>query len=155
MIQKCTRCKKELPITDFYVSRVNKNKSGYVPYCKECSKEAHKEWISTHKSNAQIYQQRHRSKCRLENLCYICGKIECLPDSGCRCENCWYKGIANKRLKDSSRWQELKDIAIKQNYICPYSGDTLIPGTNMSIDHILPISKNPELEFDINNSLKT
>jgi CRISPR/Cas system Type II protein with McrA/HNH and RuvC-like nuclease domain len=38
-----------------------------------------------------------------------------------------------------------------QNYRCPYTGILLKPGDNMSLDHILPTSRFPDLAGSIDN----
>ena len=48
-------------------------------------------------------------------------------------------------------WQDIRAIAERQNYICPLTGDTLVAGVNMSLDHIKPTSKYPELLTDLKN----
>jgi hypothetical protein len=63
----------------------------------------------------------------------------------------FFKRESKKYLLDSKRWEELQNLAFKQNWKCVYSGDTLEPAKNMSLDHKLPKEKYPELTNDISN----
>ena len=60
-------------------------------------------------------------------------------------------GVATNTLKDKCCWEDLEALAKKQDYICPLTGDKLKAGVNMSLDHIKPVSRFPELKTKITN----
>ena len=53
----CTKCGRELPITEFHISR--RNKDGLQHYCKECKREYMRQYAQMHKlkDDAPIYPQ--------------------------------------------------------------------------------------------------
>lgn len=85
-------------------------------------------------------------------ICTNCGKNPSLPAMiGKRypfCERCYFKKTSIDCLKTAKHagliGQKLRD----QNYRCAYTGEKIILGLNDSLDHILPISKFPELRSD-------
>jgi len=90
-------------------------------------------------------------------LCTACGSEKYMDHSADRdiktkhCQTCYLKQLSVTYLGKANRWNELLDILVKQNYLCPYTGDKLILGENSSVDHILSRSKYPEKQKDINN----
>lgn len=88
---------------------------------------------------------RHKSK----GLCHRCG-AEVLVN--CKlCHRCWLRKKSIDNLGTETRWQELGNKLIAQEYICPYTGELLVPGINASVDHIFPSSLYPELEYELDN----
>lgn len=87
-------------------------------------------------------------------LCCKCGKqpymesIRECPISNLVCITCYMKSAARLHLGSSTLWKILLDKLENQNYLCPYTGDTLILGINASVDHIKPKSKFSELQHD-------
>jgi len=67
------------------------------------------------------------------------------------CEECYLKILSARHLGITSRWKELFNILVKQDFKCIYTGEKLILGINDSIDHILARSIYPEKSQDINN----
>lgn len=73
------------------------------------------------------------------------------------CLDCYIKECVRKTLKvtDLREKETLKEQLlsklIQQNYICAYTGLRLIPGINMSLDHVLPVSTNPEKLKELSN----
>lgn len=51
----CPLCKTDKSFDDFYANRSKKD--GYHCYCKECSKEAKKQWKATNKDKASAYDK--------------------------------------------------------------------------------------------------
>jgi 5-methylcytosine-specific restriction endonuclease McrA len=93
-----------------------------------------------------------------DGLCTSCGSekyMDCFENrlniQTKSCQTCYLKMLSVRHLKTVSRWKELFNILIKQNYMCPYTGDKLVLGVNDSIDHILPRGRYPEKSHDINN----
>lgn len=67
------------------------------------------------------------------------------------CVDHWFIQSSRGNLKTPKYAQALKDLADKQNYRCAYTDVLLIPGVNMSLDHIISKYDNPDLITDINN----
>lgn len=73
------------------------------------------------------------------------------------CLDCYIKECVRKTLKvtdlreKETLKEQLLNKLIQQNYTCAYTGIRLIPGINMSIDHIFPVSINPEKIKEIDN----
>lgn len=103
------------------------------------------------------YKVRRALKLIASRLCTLCGKepyILNLKDVGQitrLCQRCHLEQKSTQRLGSTQHWKSLLSILEQQNWICPYSGDKIILGDNDSVDHILPISKYPDKEFDITN----
>ncbi len=84
-----------------------------------------------------------------------CSKEDCntisLPNTH-YCLSCWYdQRVKNLGMGRDTRGKELEQIAINQNYKCPYSGEDLVPAVNMTVDHIVPIAKDRTKKRDITN----
>lgn len=92
-----------------------------------------------------------------DGLCTSCGAEPYMNYSVNRniktkhCKICYLKNLSVTHLGKANRWNELLDILIKQNYLCPYTGDKLVLGESASVDHVLSRSKYPEKQKDINN----
>ena len=92
-----------------------------------------------------------------KGLCSRCGKTPYLAtlsngcDSNKLCDVCYLKDIARRHTSDQSKWIELKEKLLNQNYRCTQSGKILELGGNASVDHIKPKSQFPELAKDVNN----
>lgn len=67
------------------------------------------------------------------------------------CEKHYLRRKAAENLGKRDLWIGLKDLLVKQNYKCAWTGDDLILGLNDSIDHKNPKSKFPGMFGDINN----
>ena len=53
----------------------------------------------------------------------------------------WYMVKAGEHTGSKENWREIKEILIKQDYRCAYTGVKLVIGVNASIDHIVPRCK--------------
>lgn len=86
-MKKCTRCSKELPLTEFY--KQSSKKSGYKSHCKPCILEQRKEYYSTPEGYKAKIEKAWRDKGmeftveeydklleEQDNGCAICGKVE-------------------------------------------------------------------------------
>jgi 5-methylcytosine-specific restriction endonuclease McrA len=73
------------------------------------------------------------------------------------CLRCYIKEAVRKTLgiRDNEQKEQYANLLYKklanQNFTCVYTGRRLIPGQNMSLDHILPKSLFPEIAADIDN----
>ena len=93
--------------------------------------------------NKQKYKEtnkRSMKKRLLKGLCGWCLEKR-LSHSVQFCEKHWFRDKSYKHFKSGKFWEQLKEIAEQQNYTCPYTGDKLIPGFNMSLDHIISKSE--------------
>lgn len=78
-----------------------------------------------------------------------------IPGSKSFCELHWLANIATRNFSKGNggigKAQALKEILVKQDFKCTYTGVTLIPGVNASIDHKQPVSTHPELQDSLEN----
>jgi hypothetical protein len=133
----CCTCRKLFPLDNFHTDSRNPDKLKYV--CKSCCKKYSKE--------------RYRKRKYLAESKGLCLRYGCKfrPNKGGKlCAMHFYKATATS-MKKPAIWGELEKIAEEQDYICSLTGDKLLAGVNMSLDHIKPVSKYPELIGDIRN----
>jgi 5-methylcytosine-specific restriction endonuclease McrA len=83
-----------------------------------------------------------------EGRCWRCGEEAVVRTSAVHgnelnplCRDCWFRTVANSNLKAMKRWTELRDLLAHQNNRCAYTGELLITGQNMSLDHKVPRSR--------------
>ena len=114
-------------------------------YCRICKTRRHKSVVNRAR---KLYS---------EGICFRCGKkptLESLLQKSIYsqfCEDCFFKKTASETM-DSTKFAEfLKEKFYSQKQICPYSGDKLILGYNATVDHIVPVSDNPDLKDDPEN----
>ena len=134
----CGKCKTLVPIDNFH--RQVDSKDGFRYNCKDCVKPYSK--------------NRYRKRKREAKKHGICIKFGCdikTLDKSRICRTHFYQGVALTTLKKKSLWEDLERIADRQGYVCPLTGDKLVAGINMSLDHIKPVSRFPELRTDIDN----
>jgi hypothetical protein len=87
---------------------------------------------------------------KIENgICFCCSKPQ-IPNCQ-RCIDCWFRNVSIVHFKTSKYKKILEDLAESQNYKCVYTDELLIPGTNMSLDHIISKFDDPSKTNDINN----
>jgi 5-methylcytosine-specific restriction endonuclease McrA len=91
--------------------------------CKENESQVKKQWYVKKKATME---------------CLKCKEIKTI---GMYCEKHWFMSIALANFGSTRRALEIKDLLEKQSYKCALTGRTLTPGTNASIDHIIPTSK--------------
>lgn len=128
----CVYCGKNPPVTD-------------LKCCANC--------LEKHKKMRDI----RCSRLIKMGLCTRCGQNKCLVSMENRparyrfCIECYMKHASNQNTGSPKYYKELLNKLEQQNYTCPYTGDKIIIGSNSWVDHILPVSKFPELAKDINN----
>lgn len=97
-----------------------------------------------------------KQRMRDTGMCNRCGKMPCLETMKDRCdsfcERCYFKKTSTDCLKTAAHAEMLGQKLKAQNYRCAYTGEEIILGLNDSLDHILPISKYPELRHDPENT---
>mgnify|MGYP001567923822 CR=1 FL=1 len=95
----------------------------------------------------------------VEGRCRMCRKNAELStvslrrgeERGGYCKTCWLRLAAQRHLGSIKRWKELVDKLDMCGWRCPYTGEQLIVGVNLSFDHMDPVSRFPEKKHDINN----
>jgi len=157
LLKKCEKCSNEYPATvGFFNPRYNgRNPSSDIVYlsrkCRECNRIYLNQYNASRRDIIRKNAKRSRTKHKLKNLCKRCNNKRL--EHSQMCESHWFISIArNAGLRESIEDGLLiKKILEKQNYICPYSGEKLVPGLNCSLDHVKPRSRYPELEKDPSN----
>lgn len=74
-----------------------------------------------------------------------------MPNSNTLCEKHWFEGVSKHHLGTRTKWCEIKEILEEQNYKCTYTGLILTPALDASVDHIIPLSTDPEQHNKIEN----
>lgn len=130
--RKCSNCKKEKPITDFYLEKRN-NRPEYRRYgCKECEKAKRREYrkskpgrFPTGKSVSNFITQLNR---RDRDKVKVQGRLD---DSRRRARKVKAGGKITRQ-----EWQELLE---RCNYTC-LRCKRREPDIHLTIDHVIPIS---------------
>lgn len=114
--------------------------------CAECNKASNKR------------NQKRREKYSEEGRCRECGAEAQLTnrslrgkDRGNYCKGCWLKVLAMTTLGSTKMWPTLVEKLDNCNWTCPYTGERLVIGENLSFDHMDPVSRFPEKRHDPNN----
>ncbi len=126
----CPGCKTSYPASSDFFYNNKTTPSGLNCYCKQCS--------NTYKKNRQI-----------EGKCKACREPKL--ENSCYCEKHYFMRMASNELGDSKQWEYLRDLWLKQDKKCVYTGEELIIGKNMSLDHIIPKSRDKSLKNSIEN----
>jgi hypothetical protein len=126
--RKCNYCKLYKDRSNFYASPTGFN--GLQSACKECFKVS-----SPYKPDMS---KRHYESKKQAGVCVRCSTNTIMPTSTILCEDCWFKDTAYIRAGGRCNSYKLKKLWDKQSGKCFYTGKTLIPGENASIDHIIP-----------------
>lgn len=165
MLVPCVRCSGEFPGTEEFFSRDKTRRSGLHPYCKECTKQGHREYYKRNRSKileaGKIYSTENKDRIQEYREQYAARNAEALLAKGraYAAENReqarerakrWYaenraRGKANARrrkarLKSAVGDHTLDDLAeiLKiQDNKCRYCSATL--GSSVHIDHIVPL----------------
>lgn len=128
-----------------------KKPSGGAARCEECK-------VKSYKARTALQAKR-----KAEGLCRECPEKAILvdrsavqhqpggPRSSDYCRTCYLKLLAGNVLGSRTRWQELVDILNRADWRCAYTGEELILGVNLSLDHINPICRFPEQKHDASN----
>lgn len=116
--------------------------------CDFCSTEHHKKGL-------REYQRRKRANRVINQFCIQCGADETFYFSS-YCREHWISNLVRSSLRPpkdqiESICQTLLSKLEAQKYQCFYTGLTLTPGLNASIEHIKPRSTSPELILDLDN----
>ncbi len=95
--------------------------------------------------------QKRRVQFKAEGRCRECGN-QVVPGLAV-CAKHWMFGLARNNLGTSliEMSAALFNKLVKQQWSCPYTGRELVPGSNIALDHILPVSRFPEQSTDLSN----
>lgn len=116
MVKICKECKQEKDISKFY-----KKLNSTVSYCDDCCKQKAKKYAKDRVTDGRC---RYCSNKRLKTTRY--------------CLTHLVKRICDFHRIDHSLIPELIKKLHDQKFQCYYTGILLIPGSNLSIDHIIP-----------------
>lgn len=144
---RCPRCEIFKPVREFFKNPGTH--TGHTTYCRPCEKEVRSDprYRSVAAArNVLIYRTR-----KLSGVCTSCGSERLIGWQ--LCEKHHYVAIARDRMgiPTVAAGERLRIKLIEQDYKCPYTGTQLIPGKNMELDHILPVSRFPDLRADFDN----
>lgn len=97
-----------------------------------------------------------RARRREEGVCRDCGKAAQMKDVTERrlsyyCHECYVKVMARGYLGSARHWKVLIEKLDACDWRCPYTGEKLVFGENLSFDHMDPISRFPEKKYDPDN----
>lgn len=132
-MKKCIKCKKQLDELCFHKNKSKKD--GLTNICKSCIAEYNKEWVCKNRGRVNDNQRILKLKHAENGLCRHCNNVAL---SGSQmCEKHWFQDISRKQFKTIKHWEFLKDLWVNQSKKCVYTDEILIPGINMSLDHII------------------
>ena len=143
----CTKCKKELPPTEFHKNNTKKDKLSNV--CKSCSNVATREWQAKNREHHNKQQREQKNSRNKKGLCRYC--LTKKMEHSTMCEKHWYEGVSVKHFGNNKHGDFLKLLAEKQNYKCCYTDEILVPSVNMSLDHIISNHDDPSKKEDLEN----
>lgn len=157
-VKSCGVCRKNrprhLPIWDRYTKykaasnismkllHTKRTKNGKCQYCGTKLKRHEKRLCSNHRSkqrNSQIFYQKDR---RAHGICIACRLPALVGNS--RCEEHWFKlrsAVLKNRFKSNISWQQLRDIWYGQNGKDAYTGELIVVGNKVALDHKIPVSR--------------
>ncbi len=99
-----------------------------------------------------------RAERQANGLCRTCGAEGLRSKTGLRslqrkvlCKNCYLKVLAKNCLGAEKLLLVLVGILEKHDWRCFYTGEKLIVGENLSIDHLDPVGRFPERKHDPEN----
>tara|TARA_R110002051_G_scaffold175164_3_gene245212 strand:- start:604 stop:1188 length:585 start_codon:yes stop_codon:yes gene_type:complete len=134
----CGSCKTVKFVDEFHSRDTSKDGKAYN--CKDCVRVYNKKRYVDQREHAILYGLCTEFSC--DAIIYFSSKL---------CETHYYKKTAFSRVGSSDHWNLLRDKAHEQKMLCAISGEGLIPGVNMSLDHIKPESVYPDSKNDVNN----
>lgn len=150
----CCGCRRKLELNSDNFHHNKNKRDGFEYRCKRCTKYKTQEWYRNNvdedkKEIRNKSAKKSREKRVEKGLCKQCTN-KAIP---CKkvCEYHWLRDMARRHLGSESKWKLLQDLFEKQNGLCVYTKEPLVMGVNASIDHILPLSSNPQTYHDINN----
>ncbi len=98
---------------------------------------------------------RRRARYTADGKCRLCGEEAQLSNRSLRkrergnyCKRCWFKVLAGYLLGSMKHWPILVEKLDACGWKCPYTGEELVLGVNLSFDHMNPVARFPEQKHD-------
>ena len=164
--KRCPACSRNLPFDRYH--KDTHNRLGIRTRCKECCKSARegrknqrictvcsgkldtKGLCCSRCTNRRSgLDAQRRAKSIADGRCVSCTNPKL--EHSQLCLKCWLEEVAKRNLGFRKYGIQLGEMLERQNYLCPYTGNKLIPGINASLDHIRPVHHYPERARDITN----
>jgi len=103
--------------------------------------------------------KKRRAAWLADGKCRDCGGDAVLSNRSMRsdkdrsnyCRTCYFKVMAVSMLGARHHWEVLVKKLDECGWRCPYTGEELVLGHNLSFDHIYPVSGFPERRHDVDN----
>jgi hypothetical protein len=100
-------------------------------------------------SRRRINDARRRQRLREEGQCRKC--VQPRLGAGLLCESHYFMNRADLALGSTAFAAAIKQKLLDQGSLCYYTGLPLVLAVNDSLDHLLSVSKHPELRADVDN----
>jgi ribosomal protein L34E len=143
--KKCNNCFQILPLDNFY--KRGSHTQARQGACKKCTKEiAESRGYGSSKEQQKLRRDSRKSR----GLCSDCLKPVLLDKLVC--EKHYIYQVTRAALGKSNT-KIVKQFSQKfyENPYCPYTGDKLIMGENVQLDHIKSQKRHPDLSKNIDN----
>lgn len=140
--QRCNHCRKTKEPSEFYL--LLKTSDRRNRRCIDCMRK----WNRKNRHWYANYSKHKRDECRRLHLCLECRTP--LSGTATQCIKHLIANAASNTFKSRSHAAELLKMYTRSPR-CPYTGDSITPGINAELDHILPQSRFRHLITDINN----
>lgn len=142
MSKRCCKCKRDLPITEFWKS--SRRRDGLKPDCKECAKENRKAWIAAHPEKIKTYHSKKSPESKAES---VRRWRENHPSEYRRHHR---RTEAVRRARKRNAFVEVVDplkVFERDGGICGICS-TLVDPKDFHIDHIQPLAKGGEHSYE-------
>lgn len=138
-----------------YTRRQKMIAEGICTYCQKKPPESGYRACRPCLDNVAQRTRKRRDRLIQELKCIRRGKRRCLPAMEGRtesfCETCYFRNAAGNRMGNVKAWDVIRNKFYAQESRCAYTGEAITLGLNDSLDHVLPVSRYPELRGDPNN----
>lgn len=85
------------------------------------------------------YRKNKYQEWKKSGLCCQCGNQKIVGKT--ICETHYLKQVSYDRLGTSKYWKDLKELIVKQDFKCALTGDAILFGDGIELDHIIPKNK--------------
>lgn len=143
----CYKCGETKDVSLFHKNK--RQKDGLTSECAVCRKAMGAAYSKANRHKLNEMQLARANERLSAGLCRYCKSVA-LESVGL-CERHWFQDRSQKVFGTTKRWNELRDLAAKQEYKCAYTNETLIPGLNMSLDHIVSRFNDSTLAGEVEN----
>ena len=150
----CYKCRKKLPLTNENFARNRKSKDGFDGRCKSCVNSFSKKYREEKGDKYRVDNIDKNKKREAERLsrgcCRHCDNKR-ITNSNTLCKKHWFQYVSKAHLGTMRRGKEVEELLRKQEYKCAYTGLTLTPALDASVDHIIALSTDAEQYNKIEN----